>query len=159
MLRTAAAALLVLLASVAPSVAGERDAEASGNAAPATATSAVARDAAWSLPPIGLDHPRGAGLSGLYVSLAALNAVDGITTAKGLHSGTATEANVMLGSVARNSAALWALKAGSTAVTIVLAERLRRDGHRGQAIAVMILSNSLMATVVANNAHVLTQGR
>ena len=65
----------------------------------------------------------------------------------------------MVGGLAGNPAALWGLKAASTGVSIYLAERLWRDHHRGQAIAVMIASNAIMSAVAARNASVLKSAR
>jgi hypothetical protein len=159
MFRTAAFALLLVVATALPVAAA--DALAADGSAVVAEAAPMASDVDWSLRPVRVgqvEQGRGA-LSGLYASLAALNVVDGLTTARGLRSGTATEANPLLGAAAKNSGALWAVKAGSTAVSVVLAERLRRGGHRGQAMAVMILTNSVMATVAANNFNVQRHAR
>jgi hypothetical protein len=99
---------------------------------------------------------RGALLPTLYVSLAGLNAVDAYTTTKGLSMG-ATEANPLLKTIAGNQAAFWALKGGVTAGSIVVAERLWRKHRRVEAIAVMVISNGMMAAVAARNVGVLRQ--
>lgn len=163
MFRTAACALLLIVTTALPVAAAERMTALEMTAAVSAASAAVpfASDVDWSLPAVRVgsgNQGRGA-LSGLYVSLAALNVVDGLTTAKGLRSGLATEANPLLAVAAKNSGALWAAKAGSTAASILLSERLRRNGHRGQAMAVMILTNSVMATVAANNFNVQRRTR
>ena len=61
--------------------------------------------------------------------------------------------------IAGNSAALWAVKGGVTAVSIVVAERMWRRNHRAQAIATTIIANGLMAVVAARNATVVRQQR
>jgi hypothetical protein len=99
---------------------------------------------------------RGAALPSLYVSLAGLNAVDAYTTMKGL-SGGATEANPLMKTITKNPAAFLAVKGGVTAGSILVAERLWRKGRRAQAIAVMVVSNGVMAAVAARNVSVLRQ--
>jgi hypothetical protein len=156
-------AVLVLFASVIPTAGSQRDdaAEPSVTVAvtPSTVATALGGDVDRTYQAVGFDNSRGAALSGLYVSFAALNAFDAFTTMTALRGGTATEANPLMRGVASHSAALWSVKAGSTAVSLFLAERLRRNGHRRQALAVMIIANSLMATVAANNARAIRQGR
>jgi hypothetical protein len=161
MFRTATCALLLTAASVLPVAAADTLAANASAAVAAAAAAPLASDVDWSLPAVRVgqvEQTRGA-LSALYVSLAALNVVDGLTTAKGLHTGTATEANPLLAAAAKNSGALWAVKAGSTAASILFAERLRHNGHRGRAMVVMILTNSVMATVAANNFNVQRHAR
>jgi uncharacterized protein DUF5658 len=156
-------AVLVLFASVIPTAAGERDGAAepcvSSAVTPSTAATALGGDVNWTHQAVGCENSRGAALSSLYVSFAALNVLDAFTTTRGLRGGTATETNPLMRGVASHSAALWSVKAGSTAVSLFLAERLRRNGHRRQALALMIVANSLMATVAAHNARVIRQGR
>ena len=101
---------------------------------------------------------RGSGLPGLYVSLIGLQAYDGYSTSRGLRYG-ASEANTVLGSLANNPAALWTLKAGTASVSIYVAERLWRRRHRGQAIALMVVSNGIMAAVAASNASIIRAQR
>jgi uncharacterized protein DUF5658 len=153
-------AVLVLFASVIPTAAGERDGAAEPCVSSAvTPATALGGDVNWIHQAVGCDNSRGAALSSLYVSFAALNVLDAFTTMRGLRGGTATETNPLMRGVASHSAALWSVKAGSTAVSLFLAERLRRNGHRRQALALMIVANSLMATVAAHNARVIQQGR
>ena len=59
----------------------------------------------------------------LYASLAALQVMDVVSTTKGLNAG-AVEANPVMAKVVGNKAAFVAVKAGTTAVSIYLAERL-----------------------------------
>ena len=89
----------------------------------------------------------------LYVSLAALQAFDGYSTTAGLSRG-AREANQVMGGVAGNSAAFWVVKAGSTAASIWVAERLWKTNRVG-AIVTMVAVNGVMASVAARNASVL----
>ena len=97
-------------------------------------------------------------LAPLYVSLGALQAFDGYSTLKGVNRG-ARESNVLVGGLAANPAAFWAVKAGSTAVSIYFAERLWRQHRRAEAITVMIVSNGVMAAIAARNASVLHSSR
>lgn len=94
----------------------------------------------------------------LYLSLAGLQAYDGYATLHGVTSG-GREANALVGGLTSTPAAFWAVKAGSTALTIVLAERLWRTHHRGEAIATMVVANGVMALVAARNASVLHASR
>jgi len=97
---------------------------------------------------------RGAVLPSLYVGLIGLQVYDGYSTSRGLENG-AVESNTLLRSWAANPAALWAIKGGATFVTIYMAERLWRKNHRGSAIALLVVTNGLMAAVALNNASVL----
>ncbi len=161
MFRTAAAALLfTLLVAATPVQAAEAE---FGAAVDASGSIDLASDTDWSIAPVrvGLsqrDLSRGAVLPSLYVSLAALNFYDGYSTQSGLSRG-AVEANPAIKGVAGNSAALWAVKGGATALSVYMAERLWKKGHRAQAIAVMVVSNGMMATVAARNASVLRKVR
>ena len=85
----------------------------------------------------------------LYASFAALQALDAHSTLRGIHRG-AVEQNPMLRSFANNPAALFAVKAGVAASTIVLADKMS-DRSRVGAIVLMAGLNSLYATVVAHN--------
>jgi hypothetical protein len=101
---------------------------------------------------------RGSILLGLYVSNIALNAYDGFSTAAALQHG-GVEANPFMKGVAGNPMALWGVKAGMTAASIVIAERLWRRHHRGQAIGMMIAMNGIMTAVAMNNASVLRSAK
>jgi hypothetical protein len=101
---------------------------------------------------------RGRLLPVLYVSLAGLQAFDAYSTSRGLARG-ATEANPTMRPFVGNAAATLAIKGGATAVTIVLAERLWRNNRRGRAVAVVILANSVLASVAAHNAALLRAQR
>jgi hypothetical protein len=157
MIRTAAAALLLTLGFAVPVFAAESSATVAAAAAPvaiaAVSASELATDTDWSLAPVKMgaaSESRGALLPSLYVSLAALNAYDFASTRKGLALG-ATEANPTMKAVVGNSTSLLAVKALATAGTILTAEKLWKNHHKGQAIAVMLVSNGLMSAVAAHN--------
>jgi hypothetical protein len=153
MFRTVTAAVVAALVTVTPALAADR---AAANDAAATAT-ADARPVYFdsSLPPVKFGaETRGAVLPGLYVSLAGLNALDAYTTSKGLELGAA-EANPLMRGVANNRAMLWAVKGGVTAGSVILAERMWRKNNKVGAIAVMAVSNGMMAVVAARNASVI----
>lgn len=88
----------------------------------------------------------------LYVSFAALQGMDAFTTVQALGRG-AVEANPLLGGVAGNRGALFAVKASTTAGTIWLSERLWRK-NRVAAIALMAALNGTYAVIVAHNRRV-----
>ena len=112
----------------------------------------------WRLPGRVRPADRGSVLPAMYVSLVGLQAYDGYSTSRGLRDG-ASEANAALGPLANHPAALWALKGGTAFVSIYAAERLWRRDHRGQAIALMVVSNAIMAAVAASNASTLRAQR
>jgi hypothetical protein len=167
MVRVAAAVFLIAISSV-PTAQASNDAHTGSAAttvpegptsAPAQAPRRVGADVEWfAPPPAPAPASRGSWLPALYVGLGGLNVVDGYTTMRGLARG-ATEANPLMRGIGGHSAALWAVKGGATAGSVYLAERLWRQNRRGAAIAVMALSNGMMAVVAANNARVLKQLR
>ena len=85
----------------------------------------------------------------LYVSFATLQLLDVHSTTRALAIG-GVEANPVMRGVAGNPAALVAVKAGVTASTILLAEKVRSRSRVG-AILLMAALNSTYATVVAHN--------
>ena len=101
---------------------------------------------------------RPSALPPLYVSLAALQAYDGYATLRGVTQG-ARESNVLVSGLAGKPAVFWALKGGSTAVSIVMAEQLWRRHRRTEAIVTMIAANGVMAAIAARNASVLRASR
>jgi hypothetical protein len=107
----------------------------------------------WPVVPVSRP-PRGPVLLSLYAAQVGLQAYDGYSTTQGLSNG-ATESNDLLRGLAHNRAALWSVKAGAAFVSVYAAEKLWRRHRRGQAIAVMIVSNGVMAAVAMNNAAVL----
>jgi hypothetical protein len=88
----------------------------------------------------------------MYVSFAALQIMDGISTRKALNNG-ASEANPAMSGLARNSAALFAVKAGTAAATTYFAERLSKNHPRAATIMMAVL-NTAYAAVVAHNYRV-----
>ena len=111
--------------------------------------------------PVDLIVPRGEGSfstsirRSMYVSFAALQIMDGISTRKAL-SGGAREANPMMSGIAGNSAALFAVKAGTAAATTFFAERLARKHPRAATIMMAVL-NTTYAAIVAHNYRVARQ--
>lgn len=162
MFRTMVTALsLLLLVSTVPAAAADSDSAVPVSFVGLAATSAapLATDVDWALPsvrPAGVR--RGSLLPTLYVSFSVLNALDAHSTTTGVRRG-AMEANPMMRGIAGNPAATWAVKGGVTAATILVAERLWRQNRRASAVAVMIISNGMMAVVAARNASVLQQTR
>lgn len=90
----------------------------------------------------------------LYTSLAAAQVFDAYSTRQGLASG-AREANPLMRG---EGAAFWTMKAVGTAVPIIIAERMWKK-NKAAAIVTMVLANSVMAVVAANNAQVLGRQR
>lgn len=97
-------------------------------------------------------------LTPLYASLAGLQIYDGMATLNGARRATETH-TAIVGGLAAKPAAFWAVKAGSTAFSIVLAEKLWREHKRGQAIVTMVVSNALTAAIAARNASALRSTR
>ena len=91
-------------------------------------------------------------LPALYVSFAALQGFDAYSTTANVSRG-AREVNPMMRGVAGNSAAVWAVKAASTAASIWCAERLWKTNRVG-AIVTMVAVNGMAASVAARNASV-----
>jgi hypothetical protein len=155
MFRTVTAAVVAALVTVTPAFAADRPAanDAAGATANADAAATVYFDS--SLPAVKFGaETRGAVLPSLYVSLAGLNALDAYTTSKGLALGAA-EGNPLMRGVASSPAMLWAVKGGVTAGSVFLAERMWRKNNKVGAIAVMAVSNGMMAVVAARNASVI----
>ena len=156
----AAAFVLTLLASVSPVRAADQDRVAADQTVAMPAGFSVASqasDADWSMAPVKFGPPtRGSVLPALYVSLAGLNAFDAYTTSKGVSLG-AEEANPVLKGVANRPAVLWAVKGGVTAGSVFIAERLWRKKNKVGAVAVLLVSNGMMAVVAARNVSVIRQ--
>ena len=154
MFRTVTAAVVAALVTVTPAFAADRPAaDTAATTANADAAATVYFDS--SLPAVKFGaETRGAVLPSLYVSLAGLNALDAYTTSKGLALGAA-EGNPLMRGVASSPAMLWAVKGGVTAGSVFLAERMWRKNNKVGAIAVMAVSNGMMAVVAARNASVI----
>ena len=99
---------------------------------------------------------RGPVLPSLYVSFIGLELYDGYSTTQGLSKG-AIESNTLMGKVAAHPGALWAAKGAVTFLSIYTAERLWRQHHRGEAIAMMVAMNGIMVAVAASNASVINK--
>ena len=128
-------------------------------AAPEPTTTPIA-DAAQN--PIGVRMPGVDGTSvstslrrSMYVSFAALQIMDGISTRKALENG-ASEANPAMSGLVRNSAALFAVKAGTAAATTYFAERLSKNHPRAATIMMAVLNTAYVA-VVAHNYRVASR--
>ena len=158
MFRTIASAFaLVVLTATTPVFASDEILATAVVAADKVAES-VATEAPLAV--MGIEKPvtRGSLLPSLYVSLAGLNAYDAITTLKGVSQGAA-EANGLMRGAAGSPAAMWAIKGGVTAGSILMAEKMWRSGRRVQAIGMMVASNAVMAVVGARNTSVLRNQR
>jgi len=93
---------------------------------------------------------RPAALVPMYASLVTLQALDFVSTTRALSSPNAYEANPVMRGVVGSPAAFLAVKAGSTAATIWIAEKWRRK-HPVRAMVFMASTNAAMAAVVAHN--------
>lgn len=160
MFRTAAAFMLITLVSAMAASTAKADDLAGVAAAAEPNVASLATDTDWSVRPVHIGlapatgSSRGALLPSLYVSLAGLNLYDAYTTHVGLSQG-AVESNPATRGLVGNSTAFLVVKGAATASSIFLAERLWRQHHRGQALAVMVISNGMMAAVAAHNNSVL----
>jgi hypothetical protein len=163
MIRTsAAAAILMLTLSVLPAAAA--DDKNAGNAPPATTAPGAKVDnlnwgdnLTWGASRVTRSPSRPAVLPALYVSYAALQAFDVYSTKQALARG-AREANPLMQGVVGNTGAWVAMKAGVGVATFMAAERLWKT-NKVAAIAVMVASNSVSAIVAARNARTLRQLR
>jgi len=99
------------------------------------------------LPPESEARPPG--LLALYAGFATLQALDAHSTVQAVRSGY-QEANPLVAPFSRSPAAMYAFKAATTTVTILLVEKLQRR-HRGAAIGLMIAANIGYASIVASN--------
>ena len=88
----------------------------------------------------------------MYVSFGALQVLDAVSTRQALSAG-GREANPPMAGLARNTAALFAVKAGTAAVTTFFAERLAKN-HPRRATVLMAVLNSAYVAIVAHNYRV-----
>lgn len=109
--------------------------------------------------PIDMVIPRGADGSagtslrrGMYVSFAALQVFDAMSTRKALAAG-AREVNPLMTGVVKNNTVFLAVKAGSAVATTYFVERLAKN-HPRRAMIVMAVLNTAYAVVVVNNYRV-----
>ena len=93
-------------------------------------------------------------LPALYGSSAFLQSYDAYLTLAALKRG-AFEVNPVLRPISDAPWAFIAVKAGLTATSIVGAERLWKDNHRGSAVALMVVANAMMVAIAAHNTAVL----
>jgi hypothetical protein len=98
----------------------------------------------------GLSRERGPLLPALYVGLAGLNALDGISTMRGVANGAA-EGNPMMRRAARNPAVMWSIKGGITAATIGVAESLWRQDRKAAAITTIVVSSAIAGFAATHN--------
>ena len=91
----------------------------------------------------------------LYVSYAALQALDAHSTFRALGGGS-SEINPVMRGAAGNPVALVAIKASLAASTIYLVEKVRAQ-HRRAALVLMTALNSAYALVVAHNYRAATR--
>ena len=101
----------------------------------------------WAAPPE--PEARPSGLLALYAGFATLQALDAHSTIEATSSGY-RESNPLVAPFSQTPAAMYAFKAATTTVTILLVEKLRKT-HRGAAIGLMIAANVAYASVVAFN--------
>jgi hypothetical protein len=117
------------------------------------------------VPPSVVGHPptreshraRPAALPAFYASLAALQLFDGYSTTRAL-AGGAKEANPVMKGVVNKPVVFWSLKAVMAVAPALATERMWKTNKAG-AIAVMVVSNGMMAAVAAHNAKVLNRVR
>jgi Domain of unknown function (DUF5658) len=104
---------------------------------------------AIALPP----RKRPAVLAPLYLSYGVLQVMDVATTTAALTGGAGREGNPAMQRVVEHPVAFVAVKAGSTAATIWVSERMWKH-NRAAAIAVMAGMNVALAVIVRHNAAV-----
>jgi len=96
-----------------------------------------------------VSRDRPAPLVPLYISFAALQALDVHSTLTALDSG-ARETNPMVRGALGNPTGLFLLKAGTAAGVVLITERLWRR-NRTAAVIMMVTLNSAYATIAAQN--------
>ena len=109
-------------------------------------------------PPTRESHgSRPAALPAFYASLAALQVFDGYSTTRAL-AGGAKEANPVMKGIVTRPAVFWSVKAAMAVAPTLAAERMWKT-NKTAAIAVMVVSNGMMAAVAAHNAKTLNRVR
>ena len=93
-------------------------------------------------------------LIGMYAGSGLLQAYDAYSTLAGVKANK-VELNPLMSEMVKNPSVFIAAKSVMTFATIFAAERLWRQHHPGKAIALMAVSNGLMAAIAAHNASVL----
>ena len=86
----------------------------------------------------------------LYASFATLQALDYTSTARALSSGSGSEANPVMRSIAGNRAAFIAVKAGAAAGVILAGEKMWKK-NRAAAVIFVAAMNGAVAAIVARN--------
>ena len=129
-----------------------------GSAAAQDAQNIQTMVAAAQLPPpqvltVRVERERPPSLVPMYVSFAALQGMDYVTTTRAIRSGAGQEANPVMRGVVGNRAAFFAVKAGTTVATTAIAERMWKK-HPVRAVIVMVAANATMAAVVSHNMRV-----
>ena len=111
---------------------------------------------AWVTTPVPepAERKRSSFLIGLYAGSGLLHAYDIYSTLAGIRANK-VELNPLMSDLVKNPPVFIAVQSAMTLATIAVADQLWRQHHHGQAIAVMILSNGLMAAIAARNASVL----
>jgi len=106
--------------------------------------------------PIDIAMPRGEGGPGatslrraMYVSFAALQVMDLVSTSKAINAG-GVEANPAMASIVKNKTAFAAVKAGTAVAAAFFSEKLARN-HPRQATILMVVLNTAYAGIVAHN--------
>jgi hypothetical protein len=103
------------------------------------------------------NRTRPAALPAFYASLAALQLFDGYSTTRAL-AGGAREANPVMKGVVTRPVVFWSVKAAMAVAPTLAADRMWKRNKAG-AIAVMVVSNGMMAAVAAHNAKTLNRVR
>ena len=93
-------------------------------------------------------------LPAMYMTSAALQGYDAMSTMKALKNG-GREANPFMQAIVKRPAAFVAMKVGVTAASIMAAEQLWKGNHRLGAIGLMVASNAMMGVVAAHNSRVI----
>ena len=103
---------------------------------------------------------RGALIPVMYVALGATQTLDLLATNAALDRG-AREANPLASPLTKNTASWIALKAASTAGTIVFAERLRKRNEFAAVVVVAAINAALTAAAIRNvqNSRALARAR
>jgi Domain of unknown function (DUF5658) len=167
MFRTVAAMMLTLCVCSLPASAADENrtgvASLKENSAVPVTVFDVSLLAAGSRPDVSarrlFDRPvsRPAALPVLYAGLAALQVFDMYSTRQALALG-AHETNPAMQGIVANPVAFAAVKVATAVIPMLIAERMWKT-HRFAAIVTMVVANSAMAMVAANNARVLHQLR
>lgn len=111
----------------------------------------------WHPPTRESHRSRPAALPAFYASLAALQLFDGYSTTRAL-AGGAKEANPVMKGIVTRPAVFWSVKAAMAVAPTLAAERMWKT-NKTAAIAVMAVSNGMMAAVAAHNAKTLNRVR